>query len=107
MSYCIFTTQTLSWVTTLHKPTHPQSEKAAMDYCFHMAVTSWSDDVAKAMARLTAEEGINSYKFFMAYKVRPFCPPLPRIGHTHRQTYYGCMLSPSSSFAMNVCFVRT
>lgn len=44
-----------------------------MDYCFHMAVTGWNDKVAKDMARLTAEEGINSYKFFMAYKV----PMLP------------------------------
>ena len=29
---------------------------AAMDYCFHMAVTGWNDKVAKDMGRLTAEE---------------------------------------------------
>jgi len=45
-----------------------KGKKAAMDYCFHMAVTGWNDKVHKDMARLTAEEGINSYKFFMAYK---------------------------------------
>ncbi len=39
-----------------------------MDYCFHMAVTGWNDKVHKDMKRLTEEEGINSYKFFMAYK---------------------------------------
>ena len=37
-----------------------KAKKAAMDYCFHMAVTGWNDKVAKDMARLTAEEGINS-----------------------------------------------
>jgi dihydropyrimidinase len=41
---------------------------AAMDYCFHMAVTGWNDKVHKDMKRITEEEGINSYKFFMAYK---------------------------------------
>ena len=45
-----------------------KSKKAAMDYCFHMAVTGWNDKVPQDMKRLTEEEGINSYKFFMAYK---------------------------------------
>lgn len=43
------------------------AEKAVMDYSFHMAVTSWSDQVAHDMEALT-EQGINSFKFFMAYK---------------------------------------
>ncbi len=38
-----------------------------MDYGFHMAVTSWSDKVAADMAAL-AQRGVNSFKFFMAYK---------------------------------------
>ena len=38
-----------------------------MDYGFHMAVTSWSNKVAEDMATLV-KEGINSFKFFMAYK---------------------------------------
>jgi hypothetical protein len=33
-----------------------------------MAITSWSDKVAGDMAKLV-KEGINSFKFFMAYKV--------------------------------------
>lgn len=39
-----------------------------MDYGFHMAVTSWSPKVAADMAALV-KEGVNSFKFFMAYKV--------------------------------------
>ena len=40
---------------------------AVMDYGFHMAVTSWSARVAADMASL-ARRGVNSFKFFMAYK---------------------------------------
>jgi dihydroorotase-like cyclic amidohydrolase len=40
---------------------------AVMDYGFHMAVTSWSDRVAADMGALAAK-GVNSFKFFMAYK---------------------------------------
>ena len=40
---------------------------AVMDYGFHMAVTSWSARVAADMASL-ARKGVNSFKFFMAYK---------------------------------------
>lgn len=42
-----------------------------MDYGFHMAVTSWSDKVAADMAALT-QRGVNSFKFFMAYKGAAF-----------------------------------
>lgn len=45
-----------------------KAEKSAMDYCFHMAVTGWNDKVPQDMKTLTEEHGINSYKFFMAYK---------------------------------------
>ena len=46
------------------------SEKAkasVMDYGFHMAVFSWSEKVAADMKWLT-EQGVNSFKFFLAYK---------------------------------------
>lgn len=45
-----------------------KAEDAIMDYGFHMAVTSWSDKVAKDMETLVKFHGINSFKFFMAYK---------------------------------------
>lgn len=41
---------------------------ACTDYGFHMAVTSWSPKVASDMEQLV-KHGINSFKFFMAYKV--------------------------------------
>lgn len=39
-----------------------------MDFAFHVAVTSWSKAVAADMAR-AVDQGINSFKFFLAYKV--------------------------------------
>ncbi|HEY6430991.1 MAG TPA: dihydropyrimidinase [Acetobacteraceae bacterium] len=45
-----------------------KSEKAAADYGFHVAVTWWSDQVAREMEVLTREHGVNSFKHFMAYK---------------------------------------
>jgi dihydropyrimidinase len=44
------------------------AEKAAADYSFHVAVTSWSDQVSEEMGVLTREHGVNSFKHFMAYK---------------------------------------
>lgn len=45
-----------------------KANDAVMDYGFHMAVTSWSDKVAQDMETLAKLNGINSFKFFMAYK---------------------------------------
>ncbi len=45
-----------------------KAEKAAADYSFHVAVTSWSDRMAEEMGTLTREHGVNSFKHFMAYK---------------------------------------
>jgi len=42
--------------------------KAAGDYSFHVAVTSWSDRVHEEMGILVREHGVNSFKHFMAYK---------------------------------------
>ncbi|HWK44198.1 MAG TPA: dihydropyrimidinase [Stellaceae bacterium] len=44
------------------------AEKAAADYSFHVAITSWSDQVAEEMGVLTHKHGVNSFKHFMAYK---------------------------------------
>ncbi len=44
------------------------SEKAAGDYGFHVAVTWWDDSVHADMGTLVREEGVNSFKHFMAYK---------------------------------------
>lgn len=44
------------------------AEKSASDYGFHVAITWWDDSVHKDMATLAREEGVNSFKHFMAYK---------------------------------------
>ncbi len=44
------------------------SEKACSSYSFHVAVTWWDDSVHRDMGTLVREEGVNSFKHFMAYK---------------------------------------
>jgi len=45
-----------------------KAKKAPMDYGFHMAITKWDEDVSKDMEIMVRDHGINSFKFFMAYK---------------------------------------
>lgn len=45
-----------------------KAEKAAGDYGFHMAVTSWSERVWEEMATVVRTYGVNTFKHFMAYK---------------------------------------
>lgn len=42
--------------------------KAIGDYSYHMAITDFNDDVAKEVVEFIEEEGITSFKTFMAYK---------------------------------------
>ena len=42
--------------------------KAIGDYSYHIAVTDFNDDVAKEVVQFIEEEGITSFKTFMAYK---------------------------------------
>jgi dihydropyrimidinase len=42
--------------------------KAIGDYSYHMAVTDFNDSVAKEVVKMIEEEGISSFKTFMAYK---------------------------------------
>lgn len=44
------------------------AEKSAADYSFHVAVTWWDESVYEDMGTLVQEEGVNSFKHFMAYK---------------------------------------
>ncbi|WP_299007825.1 dihydropyrimidinase [uncultured Shewanella sp.] len=44
------------------------AEKAASDYSFHVAVTWWDQSVHEDMGILVNEQGVNSFKHFMAYK---------------------------------------
>lgn len=45
-----------------------EAEKAVADYGFHMAVTWWGEAMARAMSRCVKEEGIPSFKAYLAYK---------------------------------------
>jgi dihydropyrimidinase len=45
-----------------------RSEKAAGDYGFHMAVTSWNKERHDEMETVVKTYGINTFKHFMAYK---------------------------------------
>ena len=39
-----------------------------VDYGFHMAITDWNDQVAQEMTELVHQEGVSSFKLYMAYK---------------------------------------
>lgn len=55
-------------ITPAYKTWRERAEKSAVDYSFHMNITSWSDKIAKEMEQMTDEEGINTYKFFLSAK---------------------------------------
>lgn len=45
-----------------------RSAKAAADYSYHMAITSWGENTADEMRAVVRDHGITSFKVFMAYK---------------------------------------
>ncbi|RVW92912.1 Dihydropyrimidinase [Vitis vinifera] len=45
-----------------------KAKKSCMDYGFHMAITKWDENVSREMEIMVKEKGINSFKFFLAYK---------------------------------------
>jgi dihydropyrimidinase len=44
------------------------AEKSCSNYSFHVAITWWDESVRADMKTLVEEEGVNSFKHFMAYK---------------------------------------
>ncbi|MBV5297306.1 MAG: dihydropyrimidinase [Rhodoferax sp.] len=67
------------------------AEKAAGDYGFHMAITWWSDEVKRDMGTLVQQEGINSFKHFMAYKNAIMCDDETLINSFKRAMELGAM----------------
>ena len=67
------------------------AEKAAADYSFHVAVTWWSDSVHADMGTLVREEGINSFKHFMAYKNASMCDDETLVNSFKRALELGAM----------------
>ena len=57
---------------TLHNALKTWQEKsihkAVGDFGYHMAITDFNDDVAKEVVQMIEEQGITSFKTFMAYK---------------------------------------
>ncbi|KAI3450046.1 hypothetical protein Pfo_006711 [Paulownia fortunei] len=45
-----------------------KAEISGMDYGFHMAITKWDETVSREMEVMVKDKGINSFKFFLAYK---------------------------------------
>ncbi|XP_016452348.2 dihydropyrimidinase isoform X1 [Nicotiana tabacum] len=45
-----------------------KAKRSCMDYGFHMAITKWDETVSEDMEIMVKEKGINSFKFFLAYK---------------------------------------
>jgi dihydropyrimidinase len=67
------------------------AEKAAADYSFHVAVTWWDDSVHRDMGLLVQEEGVNSFKHFMAYKNAIMCSDETLVNSFRRALELGAM----------------
>ena len=67
------------------------AEKAAADYGFHVAVTWWSEGVHADMGKLVTEEGVNSFKHFMAYKNAIMCDDETLVNSFKRALELGAM----------------
>jgi len=67
------------------------AEKAACDYSFHVAVTWWDESVHRDMGILVRDEGINSFKHFMAYKNAIMCDDETLVRSFRRALELGAM----------------
>jgi len=67
------------------------AEKAASDYSFHVAVTWWDASVHRDMGLLVTEEGVNSFKHFMAYKNAIMCDDETLVNSFKRALELGAM----------------
>jgi dihydropyrimidinase len=67
------------------------AEKSAGDYSFHVAVTWWDESVRRDMGTLVQEEGVNSFKHFMAYKNAIMCDDETLVNSFKRSLELGAM----------------
>ena len=67
------------------------AEKSAGDYSFHMAITWWDESVRRDMGTLVQQEGINSFKHFMAYKNAIMCDDETLVSSFKRALELGAM----------------
>src|SRR3954469_17251060 len=66
------------------------AEKPASDYSFHVAITWWDDSVRRDMGSLV-QEGVNSFKHFMAYKNAIMCDDETLVNSFRRALELGAM----------------
>lgn len=64
----ILQTQGKSLLSALHEWKERSDNNAVGDYSFHMAVTDFNEETKKEIQHFIEEEGITSFKTFMAYK---------------------------------------
>ena len=67
------------------------AEKSCADYGFHVAITWWGDSVHADMGTLVREEGVNSFKHFMAYKNAIMCDDETLVNSFRRALELGAM----------------
>ncbi|MBB5204748.1 dihydropyrimidinase [Inhella inkyongensis] len=67
------------------------AEKSSADYSFHVAVTWWNEGVSRDMGTLVTEEGVNSFKHFMAYKNAIMCDDETLVNSFRRALELGAM----------------
>ena len=67
------------------------AEKSAADYSFHVAITWWDESVKRDMGTLVHEEGVNSFKHFMAYKNAIMCNDETLVNSFKRALELGAM----------------
>ena len=67
------------------------AEKSAADYGFHVAVTWWDESVRRDMGTLVQQEGVNSFKHFMAYKNAIMCDDETLVNSFKRCLELGAM----------------
>jgi dihydropyrimidinase len=67
------------------------ASKSAADYGFHVAITWWGDSVHADMATLVQQEGVNSFKHFMAYKNAIMCDDETLVNSFKRALELGAM----------------
>ena len=67
------------------------AEKSAADYSFHVAITWWSEQVRADMGTLVQDEGVNSFKHFMAYKNAIMCDDETLVNSFKRALELGAM----------------
>ena len=67
------------------------AEKSAGDYSFHVAVTWWDESVHRDMGTLVQDEGVNSFKHFMAYKNAIMCDDETLVNSFQRALQLGAM----------------